>query len=51
MPNYRKFKIDLEILQIEYNQHYEYIAQGAIIQSRANCYEHFFLERKATSTF
>ena len=29
----------LEILQTEYNRQYEYIAQGAIIRSRANWYE------------
>ncbi|KAL9963192.1 hypothetical protein ACROYT_G032369 [Oculina patagonica] len=31
---------NLEILQTEYNRHYEYIAQGAIIRSRVNWYEH-----------
>ena len=31
---------DLEILQIEYDRHYDYIVQGAIIRSRANWYEH-----------
>jgi len=30
---------DLDILQTEYDRHYEYIAQGAIIRSRANWYE------------
>ena len=29
---------DLEILQTEYDRQYEYIAQGAIIRSRANWY-------------
>ena len=31
---------DLEILQTEYDRQYEYIAQGAIIRSRANWYEY-----------
>ena len=31
---------DLEIHQIEYDRHYEYIVQGTIIRSRANWYEH-----------
>ena len=31
---------NLEILQTEYNRHYEYIAQGAIIRSRAIWYKH-----------
>lgn len=31
---------NLEILQTEYDRQYEYIAQGAIIRSRANWYEH-----------
>ena len=31
---------DLEILQSEYDRHYEYITQGAIIRSRVNWYEH-----------
>ena len=30
---------DLDILQTEYDRHYEYIAQGAIIRSRVNWYE------------
>ena len=30
---------DLEILQAEYDRQYDYIAQGAIIRSRANWYE------------
>jgi len=30
----------LEILQIEYDRHYEYMAQRAIIGARANWYEH-----------
>ena len=30
---------DLETLQTEYDQHYEFIAQGQIIRSRANWYE------------
>ena len=30
----------LEILQTEYDRQYEYIAQGAIIRSRVNCYEY-----------
>ena len=31
---------DLEILQTEYDRRYEFIAQGAIIRSRANWYEY-----------
>ena len=31
---------ELEILQTEYERQYEYIAQGAIIRSRINWYEH-----------
>ena len=31
---------ELEILQIEYDRHYDYMVQGAIIWSRANWYEH-----------
>ena len=31
---------DLEIFQTEYDRQYEYIAQGAIIRSRANWYEY-----------
>ena len=31
---------DLEILKTDYDQQYEYIAQGAIIRSRVNWYEH-----------
>ena len=31
---------DMEILQSEYDRQYEYIAQGAIIRSRLNWYEH-----------
>ena len=31
---------ELEILQIEYDRHYEYMVQGSIIRSRANWYEH-----------
>ena len=30
---------DLEILQLEYDQHYEYITHGAIIRLRVNWYE------------
>ena len=30
---------DLEVLQSEYDRHYEYITQGAIIRSRVNWYE------------
>ena len=30
---------DLNILQTEYDRHYEYIAQGAIIRSRVSWYE------------
>ena len=30
---------DLDILQTEYDRHYEYIDQGAIIRSRVNWYE------------
>ena len=31
---------ELEILQTEYERQYEYIAQGTIIRSRINWYEH-----------
>ena len=37
---------DLEILQIEYDRHYDYVVQEAMIRSRANWYEHGEISNK-----